>query len=91
MAVLPLHAPQYRAVPTLIPNDADRLDHNNPRVYYNLAIALKAKGDLDGAISIYRKAIRLNKPGNNTHNNFFISMKMTVKLEEYIGHYREAM
>jgi len=46
---------------------------------------------LDGAISIYRKAIRLNKPGNNTHNNFFISMKMTVKLEEYIGHYREAM
>src|SRR5262249_7388810 len=48
---------------------AIKIDPNYAMAHYNLGIALKDKGDLDGAIRCYRTAIRIDQQFAEAHCN----------------------
>jgi len=53
---------------------AARLDPDYAQAHTNLGVALRRKGDLDGAIAKYREAIRLEPDDAEAHSNLGIAL-----------------
>jgi tetratricopeptide (TPR) repeat protein len=64
---------------------------DNHAAHNNLGVALKAKGDVDGAIACYRKAIELDPKFAGAHNNLGLALRDKGQVEEAIACYRKAI
>src|SRR4051794_38595169 len=56
--------------------------------HYNLGVALKAKGDADGAIAAYREAIRLNKGFALAHCGLGVALRDKGQFAEALSYLR---
>ncbi len=63
-------------------NDAD---------HYNRGVALHRKGDLDGAIVEYRRALRLNSNDVAAHTNLGTALQAKGDLAGALAEYRKAL
>jgi tetratricopeptide (TPR) repeat protein len=60
-------------------------------VHLNLGNALKAKGDLDGAITCYHKALELDPKLASAHHNLGLALRAKGDLEGAIACYQKAL
>jgi Flp pilus assembly protein TadD len=60
-------------------------------MYYNLAVALHAKGDLHAAAESYRKSIAMNPADARAHGNLGAVCQSQGKLDAAIESYRQAI
>jgi eukaryotic-like serine/threonine-protein kinase len=63
----------------------------SPGAHYNLGNALRAKGDLDGAIRCFRRAVELDSKFGMAHNNLGNALADKGDLPEAIRCYRKAI
>ena len=72
----PLSGHRYPRLPSdQLPLAVRGCDPKYPWAHNNLGLALRDKGDLDGAIAEYRESILLNPNINNTHNNLGLALE----------------
>jgi len=67
------------------------INPDNYVAHGDLAIALKKKGDLNGAVKHYKEVIRLNPQNCVAHNNLGTLLAQIGKIDEGIQHFREAL
>jgi superkiller protein 3 len=63
----------------------------SPGVYFNLGVALNAKGDLDGAIAAYHKAIALDRKLAPAHSNLGAALQARGDLAGALAACRRAL
>jgi Tfp pilus assembly protein PilF/tRNA A-37 threonylcarbamoyl transferase component Bud32 len=71
--------------------EAVRRNPDSPSAHGNLGNVLLDKGQLDEAITEYRKVIRLKKGSSEAHNNLGIALARKGRLDEAIAEYQEAL
>jgi tetratricopeptide (TPR) repeat protein len=70
---------------------AAALRSQSPGVQVNLGLALSDKGDVDGAIHCYRKAIELDSTYATAHNNLGVALKDKGNVDGAIRCYHQAI
>ena len=73
----------YRKRLEVVPED--------PRVYYDLAVALEEKGELTEAISHYRRALDLDAGHAYSHYNLGLALASRGEMDEAIPHFQAAI
>jgi Tfp pilus assembly protein PilF/4-amino-4-deoxy-L-arabinose transferase-like glycosyltransferase len=68
-----------------------RINPNDARAHYKLAIILERAGDAGGAITHYEEAIRIKPDFAMAHYNLGIALARTGKIEEAVAHYEQAL
>jgi Flp pilus assembly protein TadD len=71
--------------------DVVRKSPGKVRPHDNLGVALRRRGDLEGAIAEYRTALRLNPNHVSTHDNLGVALYTTGDLEGAIAEFRTAL
>jgi protein O-GlcNAc transferase len=59
--------------------------------HYNLGCAFQGKGDLDGAIVHYRKAVELKPSFDDAHCNLGLALEKKGLVNEAVDHYKKAI
>jgi hypothetical protein len=70
---------------------AIKLNEDYPEAYNNLANALRARGDLDDAVTNYRRAIDLRPCYPEAHNNIGNALRDQGHLDSAVTSYRRAI
>ena len=64
---------------------------HNGRAHLNFGCAVFARGDLDGAILHFQKALEIDPDFADTHNNLGVALFQRGRVDEAIAHYRTAL
>ncbi len=80
----------YRSRETMWANVVDQRPQN-ARARVNLGLALKKKGDLDGAARSYRHALEINPNHSRAHRNLGLVLRDQGHLEEAIAEFESAL
>jgi tetratricopeptide (TPR) repeat protein len=67
------------------------LRSDNPAVHSNLGNALRAKGDLEGAIRRYRHAVQIDPDFALAHNNLGVVLRGQGQLDGALAEFRQAV
>ena len=70
--------------------EAIRLKPDYALAHYNLGIALRKKGDVDGAIAEYREVIRLRPDAGNVHYDLGMELEQKGEGQSALEEYRKA-
>jgi serine/threonine-protein kinase len=62
-----------------------------PGAHSNLGVALRNKGDVEGAIAAYREALRLKQDFPDAHNNLGVALRGKGDVDGAIAEYRAAL
>ncbi len=68
-----------------------QITSDNHFIHYNLAIALKTNGDLDGAITEYQKALTIKPNYIDAHNNLGVVFAIKGDLDAAIKEFQKAL
>lgn len=68
-----------------------KINSDNYIAHCDLAIALKKKGDIDGAVIHYKETLRLNPENCIAHNNLGALLSEIGKTDEGIQHFQTAL
>jgi len=68
-----------------------RLNTDGAESYYKFGLTLQIAGNNNGAISYYKKAIKLNPDLSKLHNNLGVSMLKKGELNNTVNYFKEAI
>ncbi|MBQ10028.1 MAG: hypothetical protein CMJ45_00560 [Planctomyces sp.] len=70
---------------------ADELKPDDPRLAFNMALALEHLGRIDEAIKWYTTALRFNRKDATAHNRLGLLLMKTGERNQARGHFQQAL